>query len=230
MDKKTAIEKIRKCLALSKSAEPHEAAAAMRQAQKLMQEFGIEHPELIEAGITEEWAKSAVTSKPARYEVVLASAVAQAFACEIVFSRRLSKSQRAIDGGYSFIGASPAPEVASYTFAVLLRQLTRARKEYIKTALKRHTKNKRTAADLFCEGWVIAVRNLIAGVAPTPEQKRAIDVYMRVNYAQTSTTEARRPTNAIAAAVNHRAHGYAQGKNATLNRGVGSQAEVALLG
>ena len=36
MDKKTAIDKIRKCLALSKSAEPHEAAAAMRQAQKAM--------------------------------------------------------------------------------------------------------------------------------------------------------------------------------------------------
>lgn len=32
MDKQTAISKIRKCMALAKSGEPHEAAAALRQA------------------------------------------------------------------------------------------------------------------------------------------------------------------------------------------------------
>jgi len=33
--------KIKKCLALATSSEPHEAAAAMRQAQKLMELHGI---------------------------------------------------------------------------------------------------------------------------------------------------------------------------------------------
>jgi hypothetical protein len=35
MDRETALTKIKKCLALAKSSNEHEAAAAMRQAQKL---------------------------------------------------------------------------------------------------------------------------------------------------------------------------------------------------
>jgi len=228
MDKKTAIDKVRKCMALAKSGEPHEAAAAMRQAQKLMERFGIEHPELLVAEVSEEWAKSACSSKPTRYEVVLASAVASAFACDIIFTRRLSKSGLAIDGGYSFIGAAPAPDVACYTFTVLLRQLRRSRTNYIRTALKRYRKNKTAAADQFCEGWVIAVRNLIAAVAPTPEQKRAIEAYMHINYAHTRNVSAR---SAQPAGVrnDHRDSGYMQGKQAQLNRGVGMAQTAALL-
>lgn len=228
MDKKTAIDKVRKCLALAKSGEPHEAAAAMRQAQKLMEQFGIEHPELMAAGVSEDWCKSACSSKPTRYEVVLASAVASAFACDIVFTRRLNKAAIRIDGGYSFIGIAPAPEVAGYTFVVLLRQLRKARTEYIRTALKRHRKNKTAAADQFCEGWVIAVRNLIAEVAPSAEQKEAIDTYMRINYARTATLEARQAQTA-GGNHDHRTSGYVEGKQAKLNRGVGAGQAVALL-
>lgn len=231
MDKKTAIDKVRKCMALAKSSNPHEAAAAMRQAQKLMEQFGIEHPDLLAAGVSEEWAKSGATKTPTRYEVVLASAVASAFSCEIVFTSRLSGTGMDIDGGYAFIGVAPSPEVASYTFTVLLRQLKRARSAYMATALKRHTKNKTAAADQFCEGWVIAVRNLIAQVAPTAEQREAIDTYMRINYAQTSVCEPRERLGGNRMAThNHRHSGYVEGKTATLNRGVGSAASaVALL-
>ena len=39
--KDTALAKIKKCLALAASPNPHEAAAATRQAQKLMAEYGL---------------------------------------------------------------------------------------------------------------------------------------------------------------------------------------------
>lgn len=103
MDKQTAIGKIKKCLALAKSSEPHEAAAAMRQAQKLIEQFGIEHPELLAAGVGEVWSKSAAASRPVRYEVALASAVAEAYGCALLFTRRLNRARTDIDGGYSFI-------------------------------------------------------------------------------------------------------------------------------
>ena len=41
MDKERILEKIKKCLALSKSANEHEAAQALKQAQALMREYGI---------------------------------------------------------------------------------------------------------------------------------------------------------------------------------------------
>lgn len=46
MDKSKALDKIKKCLALSKSSNPHEAAAALRQAQKLMHAHDITEREL----------------------------------------------------------------------------------------------------------------------------------------------------------------------------------------
>ncbi len=41
MTRDKALAKIKKCLALGRSTNPHEAAAAMRQAQKLMAEHGL---------------------------------------------------------------------------------------------------------------------------------------------------------------------------------------------
>lgn len=40
MNDQRILERIKKCLALSQSSEPHEAAAALRQAQKLMEMHG----------------------------------------------------------------------------------------------------------------------------------------------------------------------------------------------
>ena len=55
MTRDEAIAKIKKCLALGRSAQPHEAGAAMRQAQKLMQahsitDLDIEHSDIKEEG------------------------------------------------------------------------------------------------------------------------------------------------------------------------------------
>lgn len=54
MDKNTAIDKIKKCLALSKSDNPHEAAAALRQAQKLMALYKVDALDVSLADVTEE--------------------------------------------------------------------------------------------------------------------------------------------------------------------------------
>lgn len=231
MDKETAIAKIRKCMALAKSGEPHEAAAALRQAQKLMQQFGVDHPELLAAGAAEEWAKSCATRTPPRYEVVLASMVSGAFYCDIMFSRQLNKSGNDIDGGYSFIGIAPMPEAATYAFTVLRRQLIKARGDYIKTALRRYRKNKTAAADQFCEGWVSAVRNLVSRVYPSAEEAAAISAYKAIHYAQTTSLQPRRrDTGQGGANMAHRVNGYVEGQNAQLHHGVGGSAPTGLLG
>ena len=41
MTRAQALRRIRACLRLSASSEPHEAAAALRQAQALMREYGV---------------------------------------------------------------------------------------------------------------------------------------------------------------------------------------------
>lgn len=223
MDRKTAIEKIRKCLALSKSSEPHEAAAALRQALKLMEQFGVDHPELLAAGASEEWSKSAAATVPVRYEVALAGVVADVYGCELLFSRRPNDTLTRIVGGYMFVGVAPAPEVAKYTFDVFARQLRAARRAYIQTKLRRcGPKNKTARADEFCEGWVYAVRMQMQNTARTDEQTAMIDAYMRANHAEVREFEPRTRDVAGRRTTDDHWHGVAQGRSAVARPGVGA--------
>lgn len=221
MDKETAINKIRKCLALAGSSEPNEAAAALRQAQKLMQQFGIDHPELLAAGIGEEWAKAGASKSPPKYEAQLAWIIGQAFNCSPVFSPRVNTARTALVGGYVFIGAQPSPEVASYTFEVLRGKLTKARAAYIETALKRYRKNKTAAADKFCEGWVGAVYSLVNVTESTPEHVAALAAYMDRRGATATLNTRSRELTTGGSGYGHQFVGYAEGKKVELHKGVG---------
>ena len=68
MDKQTAIEKIRKCLALAKSANEHEAAAALRQAQALMRKYGVEDGDILMAEVSEARVKAGAKTKPVKWK------------------------------------------------------------------------------------------------------------------------------------------------------------------
>lgn len=58
MTRDEALQKIKKCLALAASPEQHEAAAAMRQAQKLMQQFGLSEVDVSLADVSEAGQKA----------------------------------------------------------------------------------------------------------------------------------------------------------------------------
>ncbi|MDA0697748.1 MAG: DUF2786 domain-containing protein [Proteobacteria bacterium] len=158
MTREEAILKIKKCLALAKSANENEAAIALRQAQSLMREFQID-PDLLD--IVEASCESKATKIPQAWEASLVLTIARAMQCKPIFSS--GSSTWGIKASWTFIGVDPAPEVASYTFDVLYRQVIRSRKNFIEATLKRVTvkKNKVRRADLFCEGWVDSVKHLI---------------------------------------------------------------------
>ena len=73
--------KIKKCLALSSSDNPHEAAAAMRQAHALMAAHGVSAEQITMADIGEAHANSRTMArnKPAQWEGALAAMVGKAF-------------------------------------------------------------------------------------------------------------------------------------------------------
>jgi hypothetical protein len=221
MDKKTAIAKIRKCLALSKSSEPHEAAAALRQAQKLMEQFGIDHPELLAAGVSEEWSKSAAARRPVRFEVALAGVVADAYGCELLFRRQLNEACTNFVGSYTFVGVAPAPEIAKDTFDVFARQLRAARRDYVQTRLSRcGPKNKTARADEFCEGWVYAVRLQMQEATRTDGHTAMIDAYMRANHAELRQFEPRTRAVSGRRSDDDQRNGFEQGQSATVRPGV----------
>lgn len=228
MDKKAILEKIKKCLALAASSNEHEAAAAMRQARALMEKHGIDDADVLAAGASEEQAAASVQRTPPNWESMPANYVSRGFGCKLVFSSCGSRT-----ACWKFIGVGAAPEIASYAFAVLHRQLKRHRAEHIKTALKRcKTATKTRRADLYCEGWVHAAAGKIAALAGSPEQDQAIAAYMDKHYPALSKLNSRDRNpgkNLNSRDFMDYMSGGRHGSNAELNRGMGAGSNAGLL-
>jgi len=223
MDKDVALEKIMKCLRLSKSANEHEAAAALRQAQKLMELHRLNETDLLAAGVSESEIKAGARFKPVAWESGLATLTAKAFGCQVIFSNGWKS------GSWKFIGVAANPEVAKYAFTVLLRQVKKGRVDFVKRECKRLVPSSRTRrADLFCDAWVNAVSDKLIAFAGQEGDSAAVDAYLLKTYPQLSKFTPRdrnedrslrnKDWDAVAAGRN-------AGRNADLHRGVNGQAD-----
>lgn len=161
-DREKLLDKIRKCLRLATSSNEHEAAAAMRQAQKLMAELGVSESDVL---VGEASARAFSSVKPSVWEAGLAGMVADTLGCDIIFSAGApgwAAGGLRRHGEWCFIGCNSAETVAQYAFVSLLRQLKKARATYIETQLHRcGPSSKRRRADNYCAGWVYAVRSKV---------------------------------------------------------------------
>ncbi|WP_417880344.1 DUF2786 domain-containing protein [Vibrio sp.] len=214
MDNKI-LEKIKKLLRLSQSSNPNEAALALSRAQKLMKEHGIESnaPEL--AGVNDFTinAKSKA-QKPSKYFGVLAHSIAKAFGCEFYFQPTFTNMQ------IVFIGHEERPEIASYVFTVLERQLNKARMEFLKTLSSRMKKiNKTNRADQFCEGWCMGVYQKIEAFALSEKESEEIANFKNKTLDLSSCQPREAKGNGMSANKS-RMQGYLAAKDVTLNQGV----------
>lgn len=120
------LRRIRKCLALSRSPEPHEAAAALRQAQKLMETYGVTERDVSLAKVREARTPAGRTTRcPPAWLSRLGHAVSAAFGASHYYQVHPGRACY-----YMFVGVGPRAEVAGYAFAVLRRQCTSARRTY----------------------------------------------------------------------------------------------------
>jgi hypothetical protein len=227
------IDKIKKCLALSSSSNEHEAAAALRQAQKLMAAHGISDLDLQAAEAAEKRSRAGAVKYPANWEAALADKIAEAFGCRLIFGRSVVDAATWVYAGdWVFIGTGAAPEIAAYAFEVLFRQAKVGRSEHIKSRLTRcKPANKTRRADIYCEGWVRAVTALITRFASGETHQAAIDAYVAKHYPALISTQSRdrigdrlRPNETM-----DYVHGQRCGRDAQLSRGVdGAEAQKAL--
>ncbi|WP_049258883.1 DUF2786 domain-containing protein [Eikenella corrodens] len=171
MDKQKVLEKIKKCLALGESANEHEAAQAIRQAQILMKKYGISEMDVELSAVTEKGVPVAATLPT--WHQILISQCAKAFGV---------KSYQYTQWGLAearFFGIGIKPELAAYAYEVLLRQLKKERREYIKNELKavRLSRNKTARADQFCTGWVYAISRKVQEFAAEPAEEEVLARY-----------------------------------------------------
>lgn len=183
------LSKIKKCLALSSSDNPHEAAAAMRQAYALMAAHGVSAEQITMADIGEAHANSRTMArnKPAQWEGALAAMVGKAFGCQLMLQRFvvIDKPKAVLnEGSYVFVGIAAQAQVAAYTFDVLVRKCKKARSAWITEKLEGLSGmrgGKRTATSLgdeFAMGWVGQVVRLVQAFAHPEPVEVAIAAYI----------------------------------------------------
>lgn len=181
-DRDDILAKIHKCMELSASDSEHEAAAALRQARKLMEMHQVSQAEMLAIGVGEVSAKSTALVRPSIWESQLAGYIARVFCCRLVFCQGWEKSE------WMFIGLPPANEVAAYSFDVLFRQARKARQEYMGSTLKRHKKTSKVRrADLFSQGWVRSACGNVTALTPVDGVSEAVEAYMQLKHQKLGT-------------------------------------------
>ena len=232
MTRDEALKKIKKCLALGRSANDHEAAAALRQAQALMREHGLREQDVSLADVAEVRVKACSTAANA-WELRLVAMVASAFGCETFGSLE----GRYNDAGnfvrtrhWVFVGMHAAPTVAGYACEVLLRQCAKARLAHIARQPKNCKPITKTArGDAFAIGWVAAAAQLVERFAQPEADKALLLTYIEQRHGELTTAKARDTTKARKTDWGHLSAGYSSGQGARLNRGVGGLPVQGLL-
>lgn len=168
------LDKIQKCLELSKSGNANEAANALAMAQKLMSKYGFSDDDLEFAEFGESISNLTIQQKPVLYVNALVTNIAQVFGVIPMVTIKGSKAFA------EFVGLKHKADLASYSFDVIYKQLKIARTDYVKTLHHRLLKNNKTIrADSFCEAWVLAViRNLVKSEI-SDDEKEKIQAYRK---------------------------------------------------
>lgn len=232
VNKESIIQKIKHCLALSKSSNENEVATALKMARSLMQKHQVTENDVHLLEIKEALMKTNTRVKPPRWENRLASLVSGVFDCRLIHTSRIDPKNGKNVGYWKFIGLEPSPEIANYAMKVLMRQLKNSREKYIDEVLSmeklRSTQIER--ADLFCEGWVMGAEIAIGEFKITPETKAMTDRYLEAKGVKLGKLEVRARTEDFndlsTKQMNDLLKGHENGKEARLHNAVDNNRTV----
>ncbi|WP_046018252.1 DUF2786 domain-containing protein [Marinomonas sp. S3726] len=215
------LDKIKKCLALAKSSNGNEAATALRQAQILMEKHGVNQSTIDLSDVNSQTSGAGKSQNPPRYHQHLVSTIAEAFAVKPIYH----PSYKGTD--IEFIGFDSQPEVATYCYEVLYRQLIKDRKNYMGTLSRYKRANKVRKADLFAEAWVLGVYAKVMKFALTEKQEELVDLYIKQQHGKTEKMKSREHK---VKKEDHsaRLEGRLAGHNANLHSGMGEDKRTAL--
>ena len=177
---KKIIDKIYKCLRLSESGNPNEAALALRQASSLMKKHGISDAQVIAAEISESATQVGERYNPPFWALALANLVAEAFECRNLIVRQYGKSPE-----FRFIGLGFKTEVATYSYTVLHRHLSRAIEEFKLSVEDNDDSEESRRTEVFAQAWLFRVGRTVSEFIGENTDKVIIDAYIEEKYGKT---------------------------------------------
>lgn len=217
--KNRMMDRLKKLLALSRSANEHEAAAAMSKAQELMRELAISEDDLELTDYAAIEADAFLVRpgfKIPVYVSMLRALITKAFGCTGVWDEQRIKYK------LTWLGQKSKADVSAYSWEVLARLLKTKRTQYKFTALLgAHTPGKREAlADTYCEGWVAGVSNNIIAEHLSDKEQRLLSLFLKQKFPHTEDMK-KRGTGLTGSEVNTAyAAGIKEGRKTHLHAGV----------
>lgn len=223
---KKIIDKIYKCLRLSESGNPNEAALALRQATSMMKKYGISDAQVLAAEVTESATQAGERFNPPFWALALANLVAEAFQCRNLISRQYGRRPE-----FRFIGLGFKAEVATYSYSVLHRYLLRAIEEFELSAedSAKDELEKQRRIEVFAQAWLFRVGRTVSEFIGDNADKEIIDEYIQQKYGETAELAGEPLTNTQNADYDDILSGMRAANEVELYRSVGHFAEPQLL-
>lgn len=189
------IARIKKCLALSASPEPHEAAAALRQAQKLMAEVGMTEADLLGLELADAVVKTREGFGSCRTMNFLVSIVMEAFGVQCIYERNPGTANRL---NVRYVGPRDRVLMAEYSHRVVWRAMQGSWDDFL--SKRPHLKGDGGKRQAFHLGWLVGVREKVAAVAPSEEETAAVNRWIVVKFGELVPGKAakQKPVNAAA--------------------------------
>lgn len=226
-DIKKALDKIQKCLNLSKSTNPHEAARALSQAHALMKKHNISESVAINDDYLDMGnilSVGSVMKLPIHIRALI-DVIEKTFSVKTVqkrqsftskFGKNLHKSS------IVFYGNKDDLVIAEYAFSILVKMLKKERKNFYDTL--QSVKNKKKKTDQYCIGWCVGVLNAISHLKrfSNEEQKEHYDKINNYIKVCESNIEKEPEKDGKRCYLDYQniAKGYIKGINVKIDRGI----------
>ena len=228
-DKSRIIDRIKKCLALAGSDNPHEAEAALRQAHKLMVLYDLDSLDIELSEISKQ-ELCEVSSIP-KWREMLYVDCAYAFGCKVLVLKepKLNSGKWSTTKIYSIVGSKSDIELATYAASVLSRQLDISLRNFMLNNKENLRRSVASEKNTFCKAWVCAVGSKISQFADSSRGKKmeSIAQYLAKQNPGIKNKKSR-PVFSDSESKFAARLGMESGKKASLHGAVTSTAEVPI--
>ncbi|MCY9861415.1 DUF2786 domain-containing protein [Vibrio coralliirubri] len=172
--KQQHLDKIQKCLELSKSANPFEAANALRMAQKYMKKFGLSDDDIHFVTLGKTMSNEKIPNSGDKFITCLMTTVGSIYGVATFTHNLLVPNTANRYAAYAlYVGEKAPSALAAYTFDVVYRLLKKSRREYAGTLKEYDSRTKRKMTKAFSNHWLSTViRNI--DVEPITDEKEAL--------------------------------------------------------
>lgn len=180
MDKAKILDKIQKCLRLSKSANANEAATALRHAQKLMEANGITQADLDLLGYSEVEVDVPIqkTKKVPLVLTTLLGLIKHAFGVKLVIDDRIGVSD--VSYCIHYFGPTARVQMAGYAHQVVYRAMEQAWRDYLRE--RPSLRGQRGVRSSFQVGWLQEVRSKVDAIGFPEAEVAATEMMINTRY------------------------------------------------